>query len=260
MVRQFMRGECRPLWVCAMFAGLFALGGCQQAVRAPGSAEADTDAAAAGNLPADPPCPDNLTAVLASGVTVQFMGAAASDPQTCVQTWNGREYRYYLGFWGNGRLEEGSPQQRQALAAVLSGPVGMTATVELHAPTQMALWRSATVTHEADTSLQVGSHKRSVVKLRVVRHDAPGGKEVAAETLYLAGSRVGDPATGANRDQAGRWANLAYHHLGCLRAALGRRGAGGLGRGGDAGGVRGAVRPPVAQAVSPDTQVLREKP
>jgi hypothetical protein len=193
MVRQFMRGECRPLWVCAMFAGLFALGGCQQAVRAPGSAEADTDAAAAGNLPADPPCPDNLTAVLASGVTVRFMGAAASDPQTCVQTWNGREYRYYLGFWGNGRLEEGSPQQRQALAAVLSGPVGMTATVELHAPTQMALWRSATVTHEADTSLQVGSHKRSVVKLRVVRHDAPGGKEVAAETLYWLDRESGIP-------------------------------------------------------------------
>ena len=187
-----MRGKRQPLWMGAMAAGMFALGGCQQPNHAPGSAEADTDMTA-GNLPADPPCPDNLTAVLANGVAVRFMGSAANDPETCVQQWNGREYRYYLGFWGNGRFEQGSPQQRQALAAVLRGPVGMSATVELPAPTQMALWRSATVTHEANTSLQVGTHRRPVEKVRVVRQDAPGGKEVTAETLYWLDRESGVP-------------------------------------------------------------------
>lgn len=187
-----MSGRRRPLAMYAILAGIFALGGCQQPPHAPGSAEADADMVA-GNLPADPPCPDNLTAVLANGVAVRFMGSAANDPEICVQQWNGREYRYYLGFWGNGRFEEGSPQQRQALAAVLRGPVGMTATVALPAPTQMALWRSATVTHEANTSLQVGSHKRPVVKVRVVREDAPGGKEVTAETLYWLDRESGVP-------------------------------------------------------------------
>jgi hypothetical protein len=178
------------LWMYAIWAGLFALGGCQQAVRGPGSDASNvTDA----SLPADPPCPDNMTAVLASGVAVRFMGAAAGDPETCVQQWNGREYRYFLGFWGNGTFQQASPQQREVLAAVLRGPVGMTATVNLPAQTDMALWRSATVTHEANTSLEVGRHKRAVLKVRVVRQDAPGRADVTAETLYWLDRASGVP-------------------------------------------------------------------
>jgi len=182
------------LWTWVIWVGLFALGGCQQAVPgADATNGTEAEVAAKGSLPADPPCPDNMTAVLASGVAVRFMGAAAGDPETCVQRWNGREYRYFLGFWGNGRFQQASPQQRQALAAVLRGPVGMTTTVRLPAPTEMALWKSATVTHEANTSLEVGRHKRPVMKVRVVRQDAPGGKDVTAETLYWLDRASGVP-------------------------------------------------------------------
>ena len=79
----------------------------------PGSIAAD--AALRQNLPADPPCPDDVTAVLRSGVVVRFMGSSDGDPDVCVQHWNGRSYRYYLGFWGDGRFEHGTPNQRQAL-------------------------------------------------------------------------------------------------------------------------------------------------
>lgn len=181
------------LWMCAIGMGLFALGGCQQAGHGPAADASDTEVATNASLPADPPCPDNLTAVLVNGVAVRFMGAEAGDPETCVQQWNGREHRYFLGFWGNGQFEEASAQQRQALSAVLRGPVGMTATVNLPAPTSMALWKSATVTHEANTSLEVGRHKRAAMKVRVVRQDAPGGAEVTAETLYWLDRASGVP-------------------------------------------------------------------
>ncbi len=184
------------VWMCAIGLGLFALGGCQQPGRGSGadaSKAGNAEVATSASLPADPPCPDNLTAVLVNGVAVRFMGAEAGDPETCVQRWNGHEYRYFLGFWGNGRFQQASPQQREALAAVLRGPVGMTATVKLPAPTDMALWRSATVTHEANTSLEVGSHTRPVMKVRVVRQDAPGGTEVTAETLYWLDRASGVP-------------------------------------------------------------------
>jgi hypothetical protein len=165
-VGQEMGAKRGQLWMCAIGMGVFALGGCQQAARGPGAEASDAEVAANASLPADPPCPDNLTAVLVNGVAVRFMGAEAGDPETCVQQWNGREYRYLLGFWGNGRFQQASTQQRQALAAVLRGPVGMTATVNLPAQTDMALWRSATVTHEANTSLEVGRRKRAVMKVR----------------------------------------------------------------------------------------------
>lgn len=197
-----MGGKRRPLLMRAMCVGLFALGGCQPAMRAPGVAPPDAaksgealgdDFAALGSLPATPPCPAHLTAVLASGVAVRFMGSSDDDPDICIQEWNGRSHRYYLGFWGNGRFKHGTPQQRKALAAILRGPVGMTTTVDLHAPTRGALWKSATVTHEANTSLRVGRHKRPVVKLRVVRRDALGRNEVTAERLYWLDRELGIP-------------------------------------------------------------------
>src|SRR5262249_32573500 len=160
-----------------------ALGGCQQATQgSPASKTADVALYPA--LPADPACPDDVTAMLSSGVVVRFMGSIEADPDICVQQWNGRSYRYYLGFWGDGRFEHGPSEQRKTVAAMLRGPVGTTATVELQGPTTGALWKSATVTHEADASLQVGGHKRPVVKLRIVRSDALGRSDVTAERLY----------------------------------------------------------------------------
>src|SRR5579863_6907136 len=193
-MRRGMGKKGRLFGMGAFGAALLALGGCQQAPGLTAAGEAKSAGVGAqASLPADPPCPDNLTAVLADGVAVRFMGAETDDPETCVQQWNGMEYRYYLGFWGNGRFEQATPEQREALAAVLRGPVGMSATVNLPVPTQMALWRSATVTHEENTSLQVGHSKRPVEKVRVVRKDAPGGKEVTAETLYWLDRRSGVP-------------------------------------------------------------------
>jgi len=157
----------------------------------PGSIAAD--AALRQNLPADPPCPDDVTAVLRSGVIVRFMGSTDGDPDVCVQHWNGRSYRYYLGFWGEGRFEHGTPNQRQALAAILRGPVGAQTDVALRGPTVGKLWKSATVTHVADTSLPVGHDKRPVVKIRVVRRDALGRDGVTAEELYWLDRVTGIP-------------------------------------------------------------------
>lgn len=201
-VRRYSVGNRQPLWIFAIWTGLFALSGCQQAMRMPDAATAaasessaslSADVAPHARLPANPPCPDDLTAVLSSGLVVRFMGSTDDDSNICIQRWNGRSYRYYLGFWGNGRFEQGTPEQRKALAAILQGPVGTTTTVDLRGTAAGALWKSATVTHEAHASLRVGRHRRPAVKLRVVRRDALGRSSVTAERLYWLDRETGIP-------------------------------------------------------------------
>ncbi len=190
-MRQCRAGDRQPLWIGAILSGLFALGGCQQPTQ---TTDATAEPAQASvSLPADPPCPDHVTAVLSDGLVVHFMGSTDDDPEVCVQQWNGRSYRYYLGFWGEGRFGHGTPQQREALAAILRGPVGATTTVDLQGPAAGALWKSASVTHEADAAVRVGRHKRAAVKLRVVRNDSLGRSEVTAERLYWLDRETGIP-------------------------------------------------------------------
>jgi hypothetical protein len=46
------------------------------------------------------------------------------------------------------------------------------------------LWKRVTVTHVANTTIDIAGQPRSALELRVVRHDAAGRPEVRAETRY----------------------------------------------------------------------------
>jgi len=188
-----MSGRHRLLWMFAIGIGLLALSGCQQATQTAGTATPTADVTQTDRWPDASPCPDQISAVLANGVVVHFLGATDGDPDICVQEWNGRTYHYYLGFWGKGRFNHGTAQQREALAAILRGPVGATTTVDLHGPTAPALWKSATVTHESDTSLRVGRDKRPVMKLRIVRKDTSDRNTADTERLLWLDRATGIP-------------------------------------------------------------------
>ena len=140
-----------------------------------------------------PPCPDDVAATLTSGLTVHFDGAAADDPDVCIQRWDSRTHRYYLGFWGNGRFREGTPEQRQAIVAALRAPVGTAIQFDLRRKTRLALWGSATVQHVDNERLLVGDKPRPTVKLRVVLHDSLGREAVKAESLYWIDRATGVP-------------------------------------------------------------------
>lgn len=219
-------GNPKPAWMSAILAGLLTLGGCREATGVHGLAMAEATTSTSANavpqdsLPADPPCPDDVTAVLGSGVVVRFTGSADDDPDACVQRWTGQSHRYYLGFWGNGRFGHGTPQQRQALAAVLGGPVGAKTTVALQGRTTGRMWKSATVTHVADTLLPVGHRTRPVVKIRVVRRDALGRNDVTAERLYWLDRATGIPLKKGTvtRTADGHVSRLTTWHVLALRS------------------------------------------
>ncbi|MGH7042163.1 MAG: hypothetical protein ACREFY_08525, partial [Acetobacteraceae bacterium] len=98
---------------------------------------------------------------------------------------NGRTYRYFLGFWGDGTFHGGNPAERTAISRVLAGPVGTSASFPLPRPTPLALWRSADVTHLGNPLLKVGqAPPRHTVLLRVERHGPPDRPDVATETLW----------------------------------------------------------------------------
>ena len=185
----------RHLARLAAFAGLGALAACAAAappVAAVAPATSPPAQRTAG-LRTIPPCPDDVAATLTSGLTVHFDGAAADDPDVCIQSWESRTHRYYLGFWGNGRFREGTPEQRQAIIDALKAPVGTSIQFDLHRKTRLALWKSATVQHVENEPLLVGDKPRPTVKLRVVLHDSLGRDAVNAESLYWIDRATGVP-------------------------------------------------------------------
>lgn len=140
-----------------------------------------------------PPCPSNVTAVLTSGSAVHFKGSSEDDPAVCVQTSNGKSYRDYLNFWGDGRFRHGTADQKQALRSVLTGPIGTKVTFELPRRSKLALWQSASVAHVANATLMVGGRVRPAIKLKIVKHDALGRPGVTAESLCWIDGLTGIP-------------------------------------------------------------------
>ncbi len=174
-------GMARPVW--ALLLATLALAGCQAGGLAtrqtPTPRPAPTD-----GLAALPPCPTGLVAQLNTGVTVAFAGAAPDRPETCLRRINGRTYRYFLGFWGDGAFHDGTAAEREAIRQVLTGPVGTSASFPLRATSTVALWRSATVTHVGDPTLTLGhGTPHPTVLLRVERH-TDAGRGVHTETLW----------------------------------------------------------------------------
>jgi len=135
-------------------------------------------------LAAIPPCPDGLSATLNTGTVVDFAGAAPHHPDICLRRMNGHTYRYFLGFWGDGWFQDGTPEERAAIRQVLTGPVGTTARFPLPQRTALLLWRSATVTHLGDPNLTLGTAApHRTVLIRVERKGPPDRADLGTETL-----------------------------------------------------------------------------
>lgn len=176
----------------APLALLAPLAACQvpQADRA---AEAAPKVVSERGLAPIPACPSGVTAIMQEGPPVHFRGPAQDDISVCVQTSNGKSYRDYLNFWGNGRFNGGTPHERHALRSVVAGPVGTQVHFALPGKSRPGLWKSASVTHVANDQVVVGKHVRPAVKLKVVRHDAYDRPGVKAESLYWLDRLTGIP-------------------------------------------------------------------
>jgi len=177
----------------AAVSTLISLAACQPPIAGPAQVGGPAPATNQGGLAAVPPCPSGVTAVLTGGSAVHFKGSTEDDPAVCVQASNGKDYRYYLNFWGDGRFRHGTPEQRHALRSAVVGPIGTTVTFDLPRRSRLALWKSASVTHVANARLVVGGRVRPTVKLRIVKHDALGRPGVAAESVCWIDGVTGIP-------------------------------------------------------------------
>ena len=144
-------------------------------------------------MPELPDCPDDLTGVLANGVRVHFEGASPLDSRVCIQRWLDRTHPYYLGFWGHGRFRSGSDEQRQAVAHVLTAPVGSRETFFLGKHMPEKLFRAAILEHVANERLPVGKHLRRAVKIRVTLMDKVVHPRIRSETVYWLDRATGIP-------------------------------------------------------------------
>lgn len=167
----------RAVWLLAALA----LAGCQASGLSGASFASAPDPT--DGLAAIPPCPDGLAATLNTGVVVVFAGPAPHHPDICLRRMNGRTYRYFLGFWGDGRFHDGTPEERAAIRNVLTGPVGTSAQFALRRPSGLALWQSATVTHLGDPMLPVGGAPHRTVLLRIQRKGPAGRADLGTESL-----------------------------------------------------------------------------
>ncbi|MDE2199224.1 MAG: hypothetical protein KGJ41_09380 [Rhodospirillales bacterium] len=164
-----MRGWAGGLALLALLAG------CQAPPKPDAGAEARLQGA---RLAAMLPCADGSQATLRNGLVVAYRGSDHRDPALCRLRWNGHDFLFYAGFWGDGRFRPPAPGQREAIAAALTGAVGTEASFPVQGAT---LWSEVTVTHVASPPLMVGGVARPVVALRMVWHDALGRGEVRAE-------------------------------------------------------------------------------
>jgi hypothetical protein len=159
-----------------------ALSACQAVPppRSSGQAEARGAQTSAG-LDTVPGCAADASATLAEGVRIGYLGSDPNDPQRCLLRWADRSHALYFGFWSTGPHGEISEPARAAISAALTGPVGTEASFELQ---RAQLWGRVSVTHLANTMVDVAGEKRPALVLSVVRHDAYGRPDVREETHY----------------------------------------------------------------------------
>jgi hypothetical protein len=142
--------------------------------------------------PSSPPlptsCADGVQAELAGGMRIDYTGSLASDRDVCLVRWDGHEHRYFLGFWGSGLFQDAPAAEREALRGVLSGSVGTEVTFPLR---RGRLWSDATVTHVADTLVDVDGQKRATTELRVRRHERSDAPGTDPESLYWIDRQTG---------------------------------------------------------------------
>jgi hypothetical protein len=118
---------------------------------------------------------------LAEGVRIGYLGSDPGDPQRCLLRWSDRAHPLYFGFWSSGPEAPMSDAARAAGRAALTGRVGTTASFEAE---RARLWYRVTITHVANSVVDVAGKLRPALELRVVRHDASGRPEVREETRF----------------------------------------------------------------------------
>jgi hypothetical protein len=128
-----------------------------------------------------PDCAAGIVATLSGGVQIGYHGSDPADPDRCLLNWSGRSHPFYFGLWSTGPDVPMSEDARAAFRTALTGPVGTEASFEMQ---RAQLWKRVTVTHVANTTIDIAGQPRSALELRVVRHDAAGRPEVRAETRY----------------------------------------------------------------------------
>jgi len=155
---------------------LVALAACQTSAALPPPATV-SDA----GLPAVPDCAAGISATLSDGLRIGYRGSDPNDPDRCLLDWSGRSYPLYFGLWSTGPNLPMSDNARAAFRAALTGPVGTEADFEMR---RASMWKRVTVTHVANSMVEVSGTMRSALELRVVRHDAQDRPDVRAETRY----------------------------------------------------------------------------
>jgi len=140
-----------------------------------------------------PSCPDGMVATLDSGVQVRFDGGTPHDPSMCVQTWSQREHEYFLSVWRKERLRPDSSERREAIAQILTAPVGASVRFALKHNSPRTFFDSATLRHVANETLTVGTKARPALKLELVLHDAQKRPDVKAERLLWIDRETGIP-------------------------------------------------------------------
>ncbi|MCW3474276.1 hypothetical protein [Limobrevibacterium gyesilva] len=165
-----------PIRLIASWGLIAILAACQQQPSAAPPVAADPPVLE--SLAQPPSCAAGVSAALEDGAVVQFRGGDPRDPDVCLIAWSGRSYRYFLGFWGDGRFGEGTAEERDAIRRVLTGPPGTEASFAL---TRAKLWGKVTVTHVANPILTVGSRRVATMEIRAVWHDSQGREDVRNE-------------------------------------------------------------------------------
>jgi hypothetical protein len=152
------------------------------------TAGASVDPAGSAGLAAVPDCAAGISATLSDGVHIGYKGSDPSDPDRCMLDWSGRSYTFYFGLWSATPNAPMTDEARAAFRTALTGPVGTEASFDTAGA---RLWRRVTVTHVANTTIDVAGAPRPALELRVVRHDAEGRPEVRAETRYMVDRETG---------------------------------------------------------------------